>query len=126
MHISRAVLWTRAAFCIVAVAGAAWFVVAHGFSARAKPTTLETFLARHARRLATEPGARSLRNPLSPTSLNVAEARDHFADHCTICHANNGSGETQLNTGLYPPAPDLLKSETQGLACRRRSLWLIC
>lgn len=44
-----------------------------------------------------------------------AEARDHFADHCAICHANNGSGKTQVNSALYPPAPDLRKPETQSL-----------
>lgn len=41
-------------------------------SARAlNPTALEAFLARHARQLATEPGARNLRNSLAPTPLNI-------------------------------------------------------
>jgi mono/diheme cytochrome c family protein len=57
-----------------------------------------------------------LKNPVSPTPLAIAEARDHFADHCAICHANDGSGRTQINAGLYPPAPDLKAAETQGLA----------
>ncbi len=92
-----------------------WFVSAHGFSAREKPTKLEALLARHARRIATPPGARNLKNPLDPTPLSIAEARDHFADHCGICHANNGSGKTQINSGLYPPAPDMREKETQDL-----------
>ena len=92
-----------------------WFLTAHGFSARERPTALEAFLARHARRIATPPGAGELKNPLRATPLNVAEARDHFADHCAICHDNNGSGKTQINEGLYPPAPDMREPETQNL-----------
>lgn len=92
-----------------------WFITAHGFSAREKPTALEAFLARRARRIATPPGARELKSPLSATPLNVAEARDHFADHCAVCHANNGSGKTQINEGLYPPAPDMRGPDTQNL-----------
>lgn len=103
--------------CLLLASGAwlYWFVKSHGFSAREKPTKLEAFLARHARRLATPAGARDLENPLDPTPLNIAEARDHFADHCAICHANNGSGKTQINSGLYPPAPDMSEKQTQDL-----------
>ena len=85
----------------------AWSLKTHGFSARDKPSGVETFLAEHARRLATPSGAKELRNPISPTPLNVAEARDHFADHCAICHANNGSGKTLIGGNMYPPAPDM-------------------
>ena len=45
----------------------------------------------------------------------MAEARDHFADHCAQCHANDGSGQTQINAGLYPPAPDMREEGTQKL-----------
>ena len=92
-----------------------WFVTRHGFSAREKPTRLEAFLARRARGLATPPEARRMKNPLVPTSLAVAEGRDHFADHCALCHANDGSGKSTINEGLYPPAPDLRAEETQRL-----------
>jgi len=93
-----------------------WFITRHGFSAREKPTRLEAFIARWARGLATPPEARRMRNPLAPTPLNVAEGRDHFADHCAICHANDGSGKTMINEGLYPPAPDLREETTQRLS----------
>jgi mono/diheme cytochrome c family protein len=103
------------ALCLAAGLWAYWFVTAHGFSAREKPSALEAVLARHARRIASAPGARELKNPVSPTPRAIAEARDHFADHCAICHANDGSGHTQINAGLYPPAPDLKGAGTQGL-----------
>ena len=93
-----------------------WVVISHGFSARENPTWYEAWLARHLRRLATEPGARDLKNPVPATPLNVAEARDHFADHCAICHANNGSGKTMIGENMYPPAPDMRSVETQELA----------
>ena len=87
----------------------------HGFSAREKPWAIEAFFARRARWLATPRGVRELENPVEPTELTIAEARDHFADHCAICHGNDGSGQTMINSGLYPPAPDLRAPETQGL-----------
>src|SRR5881397_1576001 len=83
------------------------YVRQHGFSARVKPSAVETFLARKVRSLATPAGVKAMRNPLSPTPLNVAEGRDHFADHCAICHANDGSGKTEIGGNMYPPAPDM-------------------
>jgi len=93
-----------------------WFLTSHGFSAREKPTALEALLARHARRIASPPGAKELKVPVRATPLNIAEARDHFADHCAICHANDGSGKTQINEGLYPSAPDMRQAQTQDLS----------
>jgi len=90
-------------------------VVAHGFSAREDPWAIEAFVARHLRRLATGSDAKAMQNPLSSTPAVLAEARDHFADHCAICHANDGSGKTAINDGLYPPAPDLREAQTQDL-----------
>lgn len=106
------------AIVIVAASGAwmYWFLTQHGFSARATPMRIEAFIARHVRRLATPPEAKRMQNSLQPTALSVAEARDHFADHCAICHANDGSGKTMINEGLYPPAPDLRLRDTQDLS----------
>lgn len=87
-----------------------------GFSARAKPSAIEGVLARRLRRLAMPRALAEQTNPLPPTPLAIAEGRDHFADHCAICHANDGSGRTAINEGLYPPAPDLRAAETQALS----------
>jgi mono/diheme cytochrome c family protein len=87
----------------------------HGFSAREDPSALETWVARRLRSLATGADVRSLENPLTSDPLTLAEARDHFADHCAVCHANDGSGRTPINAGLYPPAPDLREAQTQDL-----------
>jgi mono/diheme cytochrome c family protein len=115
MYVRRKILL---AFGLILLAGGAalyWFVTSRGFSAREKPTWYEAWLARRARGLATERGARDLKNPVMATPLNVAEARDHYADHCAVCHANDGSGRTMIGHNMYPPAPDMREADTQNL-----------
>ncbi len=67
------------------------------------------------RDLAIPAGARSTQNPLPPSPEDLREARLHFADHCALCHGNDGSGDTLLGRGLYPKPPDLRLGETQSL-----------
>lgn len=93
-----------------------WFVTEHSFSARAKPMWIEAFLAKHVRKLALPPGIRSMKNPLEVTPLIIAQARDHFADHCATCHGNLGDGKTLIGEGLYPPPPNMRTEETQNLS----------
>jgi mono/diheme cytochrome c family protein len=92
-----------------------WYVRSHGFSAREKPSALEEFVATRLRSLATTPEMRDRKNPVTRTEVLIAEARDHFVDHCAVCHANDGSGRTLLGRNMYPPAADLRADETQRL-----------
>ena len=88
---------------LVMVAGSGWLWItrmAGGFSARAKPTAFEVFAARSTRRLAMPAAAKNEKNPFTPSPELLAEARAHFADHCAICHANNGSGQTAIGQNL--------------------------
>src|SRR2546425_10296448 len=78
------------------------YIRAHGFSARGKPSLLEAALARRVRYLAIPNSARDARNPVAATPEVLSEAAAHFADHCAVCHANNGNGETAMGRGLYP------------------------
>src|SRR5215468_3354140 len=91
-------------------------VLHDGLSAKATPTRLEALLARNARRLATPRNARLMENPVLDSPEIQREARRHFADHCAICHGNDGSGDTPIGDGLYPKPPDLRKRETQDLS----------
>ena len=100
---------------VAALAGSAFLSGAGGFSARAQPTAAERWLARRARASAVPAGARSLANPLPNTPEVLAEARAHWADHCSGCHANDGSGDTQLGKSTYPPAPDMRQAATQNM-----------
>ena len=73
-------------------------------------------VARNARHMAIPSNARAMLNPLLDSAEDLREARLHFADHCAICHANDGSGDTTIGNGLYPKPPDLRRPETQNLA----------
>jgi mono/diheme cytochrome c family protein len=90
--------------------------IAHGFSAREKPWAIEAFAARHLRKLATGTESAQLQNPYVASPDLLSGAREHFADHCALCHAVDGSGKTEIGEGLYPPAPDLRDPNTQELS----------
>jgi mono/diheme cytochrome c family protein len=96
------------------VAAAASFLH-DGLSARATPGRLETLVARKARRLAMPAKAQLAQNPVLASAKELRDARLHFADHCAICHANDGSGKSVIGDGLYPKPPDLRLPETQNL-----------
>src|SRR5438034_954360 len=81
---------------IVCIAGFIFVKTSSGFSARAQPSALETFIAQTARALALTSGAREKRNPVANSNEVLADARAHWADHCAICHANNGSAQTEM------------------------------
>lgn len=87
-----------------------------GLSAKATPTNLEAFVARSARHLAIPRNTRLTQNPVLDAPEVQHEARLHFADHCAICHGNDGSGDTPMGNGLYPKPPDLRKPATQELS----------
>ncbi len=112
MRLSRVVA-TVAVILVAALAYSAWRL--QGLSTRSAPTTLERLVARTARRLAIPSGASRLKNPVVFSADAWAEARTHFADHCATCHANDGSGKTELGQALYPKAPDMRKADTQSL-----------
>jgi mono/diheme cytochrome c family protein len=90
-------------------------VMRRGFSAREQPSALENYLATSVHALAVPTRARNERNPFLPSPDVLAEARAHFADHCAICHANDGSGKTEIGQNLYPKAPDMRLPRTQKL-----------
>jgi mono/diheme cytochrome c family protein len=89
---------------------------ADGFSARAKPSPIEQFAAATARKLARPEHAKHLRNPVPYSSEALEQARSHWADHCAFCHANDGSGNTEMGRNLYPKPPDMRTSPTQSLS----------
>ncbi len=71
-------------------------LIRRGFSAREKPSTFEETVARAARNMARPSTAKNEKNPFPPTQDILEEARRHFADHCATCHANDGSGQTEI------------------------------
>ena len=86
-----------------------------GLSSRATPSRFETMIARNLHHLAIPSNARLAQNPLLVSPEDLRDARLHFADHCAVCHANDGGGQTMIGSGLYPKPPDLRLPETQSL-----------
>jgi mono/diheme cytochrome c family protein len=101
---------------IAAGVGVVAYVATTGMSAREEPGAFETFLARNLRNLAIARRARQLSNPIERGPEIIAAVRAHFADHCAVCHDNNGSGDTTFGRGMWPKPPDLRKQETQKLS----------
>lgn len=106
------ILMAAALACVVTMA----WLLGRGFSALDQPTAVEAFIAGKLRHLAVPRAARRMKNPVTLTSEVLAEARAHFADHCAICHGNDGRGRTTIGRKLYPKAPDMLLPATQSLS----------
>lgn len=87
-----------------------------GISARPAPGRLETAVAGKLRSFAIPRAAHEQRNLVPPTAEALRDGMAHFADHCAVCHANDGSGNTEMGRGLYPRAPDMRQETTQSLS----------
>jgi mono/diheme cytochrome c family protein len=114
----RAAAFVVAGFvlCLItfAIAGIV-YVNANGLSTRGEPGTLERAMARATRRLAMPAEARTRRNPVTASPETLADGMNHYADHCASCHANDGSGDTEMGRGFFPKAPDMRLPATQDL-----------
>ena len=116
----RNLMWfASGAIVLVVVAGVGGLMFlqtyANGFSARAEPSFLETLAAGQARSMAMPAGAKNRPNPVAKSKEVLDEAMAHWADHCAICHANDGSGQVDIGRQMYPHAPDMRKERTQKL-----------
>lgn len=107
-----------AAFVLVGLAALLGIAVLlpGGISARPAPGKLETAVAGKLRSLAIPRAAHERRNPVGAIEEALRDGMAHFADHCAVCHANDGSGNTEMGRGLYPRAPDMRQETTQSLS----------
>ncbi|MDH4098031.1 MAG: c-type cytochrome [Nitrospira sp.] len=87
-----------------------------GFSAKVEPHRIEVALVRQLRRLAIPNEIRDMPNPVPMSPAVLIESLEHFADHCAICHGNNGSGETRIGKNVFPRVPDLRLEDTQSMS----------
>ena len=105
-----------AAAALLMLAGAGiLYVKSTGLTTRGEPGAIEAALAIMTRRFATPGEARDRANPVPATPEAIAEGMAHFADHCASCHANDGSGNTELGRSFFPKAPDMRRPTTQQL-----------
>src|SRR5215475_12653408 len=112
----RKLLLVATVIILVAVILFAKWVLHDGLSAKASPSWAETFVARNSRRLSIPAAAKEQKNPVADSTDVQRDARLHFADHCAVCHGNDGSGDTIMGRGLYPKPRDLGAERTQKLA----------
>lgn len=110
--------WLVIAFALVGVAAVAGVIafLSSGISARPEPSAVEAAVAGRLRALAIPSSAKNLRNPVSVDDEVIQAGMAHWADHCALCHANNGDGQTEIGRGLYPRAPDMRLPATQELS----------
>jgi len=87
-----------------------------GISARSAPSALEAWTARRARALLIPRAAQRRVNPVPASAEVLDEGLRHWADHCAICHGNDGRGDVPIGRGLYPRAPDMTLPATQDLS----------
>jgi mono/diheme cytochrome c family protein len=92
-----------------------WMILRGGYSAREAPSAMEVAVATAMRGWATPRDAKELKNPVADSPENLRAGLEHFADHCAVCHANNGSGDTMYGRNMYPKPPDLKLAPTQEL-----------
>jgi mono/diheme cytochrome c family protein len=113
---SRGKAISLAVVVAILLLGAAVISLLHGgVSSRVNPSAVEIMMAREIRHMAIPKSARDLHNPVPDTPENLRDARLHFADHCALCHANDGSCDTPFGRNLYPKPPDMRRAQTQNL-----------
>src|SRR5919112_3817833 len=113
--IRRLIVAVLALIGLGAVAAAA-MLMQGGISARPEPGRLELAVAPRLRAMAIPASARQARNPVPASDEAIADGLEHFADHCAMCHANDGSGNTEIGRALYPRVPDMRQPATQNLS----------
>ena len=86
-----------------------------GFSTRTAPSSAEARMAITMRDASVPARYKAMKNPVSITPEAVHEGMAHYADHCAVCHSNNGSGESMLGKMMYPRPPNLAGEETQSM-----------
>ena len=93
----------------------AWFLRGRGITARREPFPLEASLAKAAWKFLVPRDIRNRPNPVPGDPETLKRAMAHFADHCAVCHGNDGRGDTLIGRNVHPRAPDLRLPSTQNL-----------
>lgn len=114
----RAILIVVVLFAVALLIGAIAIgsMVRSGLSAHDEPTRIEAAVARTVRQWAVPTELRHAKNPVPLTPQLLVEARAHFADHCAVCHGNDGKGQSGMGKQMYPKTPDMTLAATQSLS----------
>jgi predicted CXXCH cytochrome family protein len=113
-HLKPILFLSSIAFVAIAIYGTR--LIHRGLSTADEPSSLERIVARTARNLSIPRKARFETNPFKPTLEVLKEARESFIARCAVCHAPDGSAQTEVGRNLYPKVPDLRLQQTQNLS----------
>jgi mono/diheme cytochrome c family protein len=99
---------------LIGVALAVATVRRGGLAADRQPGRLERTVAGQLVRLSIPSDADRQKSPFANEANTWRDAREHFADHCAVCHGRDGKGNTEMGKHMYPRVPDLTSAEVQG------------
>ena len=103
-------LFVVAAIVVLALAGAAYFLLLPGLSvARQEPSRFEVQVATWLLHASVPAAEKNKVNPLNaqPDPANIRAGHDLFTAKCETCHAYDGGGKTELGAGSFPRPPVL-------------------
>ena len=113
MRFLRDAVITIVLLAIVAVTVAFVVVRRGGLSASGEPGLLERSVAGRLVRLAIPADADRQQSPLGGQVEVWRQAREHYLDHCAVCHGRDAKGHTEIGANMYPKVPDLTSTEVQ-------------
>jgi mono/diheme cytochrome c family protein len=113
MRFLRDAVITILLLAMVGVAAAVLVVRRGGLAASAEPGRLERLVAGRLVRLAIPADADRQQNPLGGQADVWRQAREHYLDHCAVCHGRDAKGHTEMGANMYPKVPDLTSAEVQ-------------
>jgi mono/diheme cytochrome c family protein len=108
MRLKRSLIATFIILALLAAAGIAYRTFVPGLSsARSEPPELEVAIATWLLHQSVPETEAARTNPLGSDPAEVAAGSDLFKQKCEICHAYDGSGQTEIGSGEYPRPPAL-------------------
>jgi mono/diheme cytochrome c family protein len=113
MRFLRDALLTVLLICLVAIGVAVAVARGGGLAANKEPGRVERTVAGRLVRLSIPSEADRQQNPFANDAGAWREAREHYADHCAICHGRDGKAASEVGGNMYPKASDLTGPDVQ-------------
>ena len=114
MRFLRDALITVVLLGVIATAFVFTMVRQGGLAATKEPGNLERSVAGQLVRLSIPSEVERQKNPFASDANAWREAKEHYMDHCAVCHGRGGKGDTGVGKNMYPRVPDLTGSDVQG------------
>ena len=112
--LARWLVGVLAGIGVLAIATVIW-LVSGGMSSRRNAGTVENWIAVRLRSIAIPASDRQMTDPTPPGPLGLKVGLERFAEHCAVCHGNDGSGQMDIARGMFPRPPDLRGEATQSM-----------